>query len=53
MAMIREYGLFFNILIEYDSPEIEHYLRKMNDVPSKYPIPKLCTEDPISVSESL
>ena len=54
MAMIREYGsptLFLTFsCAEYDSPEIEHYLRKMNDVPLKYPIARLCTEDPISVS---
>ena len=35
---------------EYESPEIDRYLRKVNDVPSSYDIGKLCTEDPISVS---
>ena len=35
---------------EYESPEIDRYLRKVNDVPPSYDIGKLCTEDPISVS---
>ena len=35
---------------EYESPDIENYLRKVNDVPPSYNIGKLCTEDPISVS---
>ena len=35
---------------EYESLEISTYLRKVNDVPDTYPIGKLCTEDPISVS---
>ena len=55
MAMIREYGsptLFMTFsCAEYDSPEIVRYLHKVNEVPPKYPIPKLCTEDPISVSQ--
>ena len=54
MAIIQEYGsptLFLTFsCAKYDSPEIEHYLHKMNDVPSKYSILKLCCEDPISVS---
>ena len=55
MTMICEYGsptLFLTFsCAEYDSPEIERYLGKMNNVHPKYPIPKLCTEDPISVSQ--
>ena len=35
---------------EYESLEISRYLRKLNKVPDSYPIRKLCTEDPISVS---
>ena len=35
---------------EYESPDIENYLRKVNHVPPSYNIGKLCTEDPISVS---
>ena len=53
-AMIRDFGsptLFLTFsCAEYDSPEIERYLRKVNKVSGKYPISKLCTEDPISVS---
>ena len=36
--------------VEYESPEIDAYLRKVNDIPNNYPIGKLCCEDPISVS---
>ena len=54
MAMIREYGsptLFLTFsCAEYDSPDIEKYLRKVNEVAPSYPIQRLCTEDPISVS---
>ena len=35
---------------EYESPEIDRYFRKVNNVPPSYDIGKLCTEDPISVS---
>ena len=53
-CMIREYGpptLFLTFsCAEYDCADIARYLRKVNDVPDKYPIGKLCTEDPISVS---
>ena len=53
-CMIREYGpptLFPTFsCAEYDCADIARYLRKVNDVPDKYPIGKLCTEDPISVS---
>ena len=45
MAMIREYGsptLFMTFsCAEYDSPEIVRYLHKANEVPPKYPIPKV------------
>ena len=54
MAMIREFGsptLFLTFsCAEYDSVNIERYLRKMNKVPDSYPIGRLCTEDLISVS---
>ena len=36
--------------MEYESPDITAYLRKVNHVPSSYNIGKLCTEDPILVS---
>ena len=53
-CMIREYGpptLFLTFsCAEYDSPDIAAYLRKVNDVPDNYPIGRLCSEDPISVS---
>ena len=52
--MIREYGsltLFLTFSCdEYESADIENYLRKINNVPPSYNIGKLCTEDPISVS---
>ena len=55
MAMIREYDfptLFTTFpCVEYDSPEIVRYLHRVIEVPPKYPIPKLCTEDPISASQ--
>ena len=54
MAMIREYGsptLFLTLsCAEYEAPDIERYLRKVNNVSGSYPIGRLCTEDPISVS---
>ena len=52
--MVREYGsptLFITLsCAEYESLEITRYLRKVNDVSNRYPIGKLCTKDPISVS---
>ena len=52
--MVREYGsptLFLTLnCAEYESLEISRYLRKVNDVPDSYPIGKLFTADPISVS---
>ena len=52
--MLREFGspTFFLTLscAEYDSPEIDTYLRKVNNVSASYPIEKLCTEDHLSVS---
>ena len=54
LCMVREFGpptLFLTLsCAEYESLEISNYLRKVNDVPSSFPIGKLCTEDPISVS---
>ena len=54
MAMVREYGppTFFLTFscVEYCSPDIDAYLRKVNEVSEKYPTNKPCTEDPISVS---
>ena len=53
-CMLREYGsptLFITFsCAEYDSEHISRYLRKFNDQPASYPISKLCTEDPVSVS---
>ena len=53
-CMIREWGsptLFLTFsCAEYESPDIENYFRKVNDVPPSYNIGKLCSEDPISVS---
>ena len=53
MCMLREFGLrtFFLTLsyAQYDSPEIDTYLRKVNNVSACYPTAKLCTEDPLSV----
>ena len=54
-CMIREYGpptLFLTFsCAEYDCVDIARYLKKVNDdVSDNYPISKLCTEDPISVS---
>ena len=52
--MIRTWGsptLFLTFSCgEYESPEIDRYLRKVNDVLPFCDIGKLCTEDPISVS---
>ena len=54
MCMVREYGsptLFLTLsCAEYDSLDIATDLRKVNNVPDSYPIGKLCTEDPVSVS---
>ena len=54
MCMLRHFGpqsLFVTFSCnEYESPDISDYLRNVNDVPENYSIPKLCTEDPISVS---
>ena len=54
LCMLREYGsptLFLTLsCAEYESLEISRYLRKLNKVPDSYPMGKLCTEDPISVS---
>ena len=51
---IRDFGslTFFLTLscTEYQSANIERYLRKLNEVTESYPIGRLCTEDPISVS---
>ena len=53
-CMLRELGppTFFLTLscAEYESLEIDTYLRKVNDVSDSYPTGKLCTEDPLSVS---
>ena len=53
-CMVREFGpptLFLTFsCAEYESADIDSYLRKVNDVPDRYPIGKLCCEDPISVS---
>ena len=54
-CMLREWGsptLFLTFsCTEYDNVHIARYLRKVNDDHSdSYPISRLCTEDPISVS---
>ena len=53
--MIREFGcptLFLTFsCAEYDSVDIDRYLRKINKVPKSYPIERLCIEDLISVSQ--
>ena len=53
-CMVREFGpptLFLTFsCAEYESADIDSYLRKVNNVPASYPIGKLCCEDPISVS---
>ena len=55
LCMLREYGsptLFLTLsCAEYESLENANYLKKVNKVPDSYPIGKLCTEDPISVSK--
>ena len=52
--MLRELGppTFFLTLssAEHESPDIDSYLRKINDVSDSYPTGKLCNEDPLSVS---
>ena len=35
---------------EYNNPEIDSYVRKVNKVSDSYPISRLCTEDAVSVS---
>ena len=54
LYMVRVFGpptLFLTLsCAEYEYLEISNYLRKVSDVPSSFPIRKLCTEDPISVS---
>jgi hypothetical protein len=54
MCMLRELGpqsLFLTFsCAEYESSDMDEYLRRVNDVPKSYSISKLCTEDPISVS---
>ena len=51
LCMVREHSpptLF--LTLSCASQEIATYLRKVNDVSDGYPIGKLCTEDPVSVS---
>ena len=53
-CVLREWGtptLFLTSSCpEYECPEIVNYLQKVNNVPQKYPIGKLCCEDAVSVS---
>ena len=53
-CICREYGpstLFMTFsCAEYDSEDMERYLRKVNNVSPGYSHSKLCVEDPISVS---
>jgi len=53
-CMIREWSsptLFLTfICAKYGSSDITEFLKRVNNVSSKYDIGKLCTEDPISVS---
>ena len=54
LCMVREYGsqpIFLTLsCTEYDNPEIDSYLRKVNKVSDSYPISRLCAEDAVSVS---
>ena len=54
LCMIHEYGhpsLFLTLsCAKHGSPEISAYLLKVNQVSYKYPIGRLCMEDPVSVS---
>ena len=54
LCMVRLYGspsIFLTLsCAEYDNPEIDSYLKKVNKVSSSYPISRLCTEDAMSVS---
>ena len=54
LCMVREFGpptlLLTLSCAEYEILEISNYVRKVSDIPSSFPIRKLCTEDPISVS---
>ena len=56
LCMVREFRapiLFLTLsCAEYESLGISSYLRKVNDIPSSFPIGKLCTEDPISLSRN-
>ena len=38
------------LTLSYDSLDTATYLWKVSNVPDSYPIGKLCTEDPVSVS---
>ena len=53
-CMIRASGpptLFLTFsCAEYESADIDRYLRKVNDVSPSYSIGKLCTDNPVSVS---
>ena len=51
-CMMHEWGspTHFLTISCAESPDIENYLRKVNNVPPSYNVGKLCTEDPISVS---
>ena len=55
-CMIRAWGsptLFLTFsCAEYESADIDRYLRKVNNVSSSYNIGKLCTKDPISASRN-
>ena len=52
--MIREFAcptMFLTLsCAEYNSVDIDRYLRKVNQVADSYPIERLCIEDSISVS---
>lgn len=47
LCIVREYGLpsiFLTLsCAQYDNPEIDSYLRKVNKVSDSYPISRLCT----------
>ena len=54
-CMLRNWGsptLFLTFSCsEYEPPDITEYLRQVNDVPPRYNIGRLCTEDPIAVAK--
>ena len=54
--MVREFGpptLFLTFsCAEYESADIDSYLRKVNDVPDRYPIANCVVKTPFQFQES-